>query len=106
MVGIRSYEGVLARFEQEGFRVGPHKAYLIARDALHAHPILVSDMDPNLAERLLFTPAATIDGALERVLSELPSDARIGIMPRASSTIPYIANQPLQPASRRNGSAD
>jgi nickel-dependent lactate racemase len=91
MAGMRSHGEILARFERESFRVGPHKAYLIARDACQVRPILVSALDSIQVRRLLFTPAATIDAALEHVLPGLPSGGRIGILPKASSTIPYIA---------------
>jgi nickel-dependent lactate racemase len=90
----RSHQEVLASFERERFRVGPHKAYLIARDARRVRPVLVSDMDPSLVCHLLFTPAANMDEALGHACSRLAPGARIGIMPRASSTIPYIDTQP------------
>jgi nickel-dependent lactate racemase len=90
MVGVRSHQEVLARFKRETFRVGPHKAYLIARDARHVDPILVSDIDASQVRHLLFMPANSVDEALEYARSSLRSSARIGIMPRASSTIPYI----------------
>ncbi|MBC8263604.1 MAG: nickel-dependent lactate racemase [Anaerolineales bacterium] len=91
MEGVRSYEEVFARFEREGFRMGPHKAYQIARDAARVRTFLVSDMEPNFVRRLLLTPAASIDEALTMALPDLPADVRVGIMPRALSTIPYIA---------------
>jgi nickel-dependent lactate racemase len=90
LVGKRSHKEVSDRFARESFRVGPHKAYLIARDAEHLHPILVSDMDSSHVRQLLLTPAASVDEALQQVLPSLPPDPRIGIMPRASSTIPYV----------------
>lgn len=92
LVGKRSVGEVLASFEGEGFRVGPHKAYLLARDAKHVRLVLVSDMNPHQVERLLLTPAASVDAAIGHVLPEWTSDSRIGIMPRASSTIPYVAS--------------
>jgi nickel-dependent lactate racemase len=90
MEGVRSYAEVFARFQREPFRVGPHKALLIARDAARVRVFLVSGMAPDLVHRLLLTPAASIDEALAIALADLPADARVGIMPRASSTIPYV----------------
>lgn len=90
MERVHSYEEVFARFRREPFRVGPHKAFLIARDAARVRVFLVSDMPPELARRLLLTPAANIDEALAFALADLPADGRVGIMPWASSTIPYI----------------
>lgn len=90
MAGLGSYEQVFTKFEQEGFRVGPHKAFQIARDAARLRTILVSSMAPALVRRLLLTPAASIDEALELILPNLPGGAHVAIMPRASSTIPHV----------------
>jgi hypothetical protein len=40
--------------------------------------------------RLLLTPAASVDAALKLALPDLPGQARVGIMPWASSTIPHV----------------
>jgi nickel-dependent lactate racemase len=93
MKGVRSYEEVFARFEREGFHVGPHKAYQIARDAARVRVFLVSDMAPDFVRTLLLTPAPSIDEALAMALSDCSSDVRVGIMPLASSTMPYTAGQ-------------
>jgi hypothetical protein len=47
-------------------------------------------MAPGFVRRLLLVPAGSIDAALRLALPELPTEARVGIMPRASSTIPYV----------------
>jgi nickel-dependent lactate racemase len=93
MVGVHSCDEVFARFEREGFQVGPHKAYQIARDAARVRVILVSEMAPELVRRLLPTPAESIGEALGLALPDLPAHARVAIMPRASSTIPLALNQ-------------
>jgi nickel-dependent lactate racemase len=98
--GSRSYEAwlqdmstneqVLARFEGEEFRVGPHKAYQIARDAVRLRVLLVSNMAPERVRRLLLTPVDDIAQALEWTFPRLPAGARIGLLPQASATIPYL----------------
>jgi nickel-dependent lactate racemase len=93
MKGVRSYEEVFARFKREGFHVGPHKAYQIARDAARVRVLLVSGMAPGFVRTLLLTPAPSIDEALAIALSDCASDVRVGIMPLASSTIPYTVGQ-------------
>lgn len=90
MDGVHSHEEVLARFQREPFRVGPHKALLIAHDAVRVRVLLVSDIDPDIARHLLLTPVTSIDQALAMAASDLPLDARVGIIPRASSTIPCV----------------
>jgi nickel-dependent lactate racemase len=92
--GMRSHEEVLNRFQREPFHVGPHKAFLMSRDAARVRVILVSMMAPALVRRLLLTPAPSIDEALDLVLPGLPGNARVGIMPRASSTIPLVQPGP------------
>jgi nickel-dependent lactate racemase len=89
MQGVHSHEDVFARFERETFRVGPHKALLISRDAARVRTFLVSEMAADLVRSLLLTPANSIDGALQLALPDLQADARVAIMPRASSTIPF-----------------
>ncbi len=87
---MRSMEEVFDRFRREGFRIGPHKAYQIARDAWRARLFLISEMDTDFVERLLITPAADIPSILAARLPDLPPHARIGIMPWANATIPVM----------------
>ncbi len=88
MEGVTSCEAVFEKFKREGFRVGPHKAYLIARDASRLRALMLSRMPPDLVRRLLLHPVASLDEALALALSDLPRGARVGVMPMANSTIP------------------
>ncbi len=104
---ITSHEAVLARYAGEGYRIGPHKAYLLSRDAQRVHLTFVTEMAPDLARRLLLNPAATRPGmaaqhqlqaALAAVLPRLAHrpgspvrQPRIGVMPWANATIPVLA---------------
>ncbi len=83
-----SLEQVVERFMAEGFRIGPHKAYQIARDALRLNLILVSDMPPAFVRSLLLTPADSLEAALAQALASLPPQARIAVLPHAASVIP------------------
>ena len=89
--GIRSHDDVFERFSREGFRVGPHKAFQISRDASRVHVSLVSEMDDAHLRRLLLTPAPHLQTAIERALEDMPADARIGVMPAANATIPVLS---------------
>ncbi len=93
MEDVSSHEEVLTRFQREAFRVGPHKALLITRDAVRVRVLLVSDMASDFTHRLLLTPVTSIDEALAIALSDLPANAWVGIMPLASFTIPYVCAQ-------------
>ena len=84
---MRSHEAVFERFEREGFRVGPHKAFQISRDAARIHTMLVSDLDDDLVRVLLLHPQPDLQTAIDRALERLPSDARIGVMPAANATM-------------------
>lgn len=90
VAGMTSYEAVFERFEREGFRVGPHKAFQIARDAARVRVRLLSEMPPAFVASLLLTPAPDIETALAAALADLPSQPRIGIMPWANATIPRL----------------
>ena len=91
MAAAGAPQDVVTRFEREGFRMGAHKAFLFARSLLKARTYLVaSGIAPEQALKLHLTPAPTIANALAAALRETNGVPRIGIMPRASSTIPRI----------------
>jgi hypothetical protein len=94
---MTSYQAVLARYRREGYRIGPHKAFQIARDASRVRLMTVSDMPADFARRLLLNPVgsrtgmssqAQLDAALAQVLLDSPANVRIGVMPWANATIP------------------
>ena len=90
MHGMESWEQVIARFETQGFKLGFHKAYQIARDARQRQVILVSQMDPERVRRLLLQPASNLEEAVAMLPAEVRR-GRVAVMPRASATIPFAA---------------
>jgi nickel-dependent lactate racemase len=88
MAAAQSHEEVLARFEREPFQVGPHKAFLVARDAIRVRVFLVSQMPPQIVRHLLLTPADTVEDALVSALPDLEPGVRLALMPQAFATIP------------------
>lgn len=88
--GFHRHEEVIAAFVAEGFRVGPHKAYQIARDASRLRVQLLSSMDPDFVRLLLLEPIDDLQAALDVVLAQLAPGARIGVMPAANATIPVL----------------
>ena len=94
MLGKRSYPEVLERFSAEGFRIGPHKAYQIARDASRMHLLFCSGMDEGLSRALLLNPVKDLQAAVGLALPDLRPGERIGVLPHASSTIPYLEGIP------------
>lgn len=90
MRGKHSYEQVLGRFSEEGFHIGAHKAYQIARDAVRFRLLSVTDMEPDFARFLLLNPVRGLQEAVDLAVADLGPGCRIGVMPAASSTIPYV----------------
>lgn len=87
-----SYDDVFEQFAAEGFRVGPHKAYQIARDASKLHVHWKTEMPPNYARKLLLEPVNDLQSALDDALNALPDDAHIGVMTLANATIPALTD--------------
>ena len=88
---MTSYQAVLARYRREGYRIGPHKAFQIARDASRVRLMTVSDMPADFARRLLLNPVGSLDEALALARRDLPPHPRVGVMPVANATIPALA---------------
>ncbi|MGM0373088.1 MAG: nickel-dependent lactate racemase [Chloroflexota bacterium] len=88
MVNTPSLDAILDRFQKAEFRVGPHKAYLFARDASRISFYIISDMEAEDVMRLHLTPQRDLPSALETLLPALPPEAHIGIIPHGNATIP------------------
>jgi len=91
VLGMTSHEAVLERFKREGFRIGPHKAFQISRDASRERVLMVTEIPPDFVKRLLLTPYPSLDAALEEAVKNLPAGSRIGVMPWANTTIPLLS---------------
>lgn len=89
-LGKSSYAEVLEQFRSEGFHIGPHKAYQIARDACNIRLLFCSEMDEDLARALLLNPVRDIQNAIDVALKDVQSGEHVGVMPHASSVIPYL----------------
>lgn len=89
-LGPRSHASVIEQFQREGFRIGPHKAFQIARDAVQVNLRWLSDMERELAELLLLNPISDLQSAVDAALAELGPAARVGILPLANATIPAL----------------
>lgn len=94
MAGARSFEEVYAKFRQQGFEVGPHKALLVGRDAQRVKIIIVSDIPAETVRGILLTPAGSPAEALALALENLceaPHEAiRAVVLPIATITVPEI----------------
>ena len=88
--GIHTPQEVFAKFEREGFRIGPHKAFQIARDVSRANIIAITDLQAEKSKQFLLTPADNPQHALELAAQWLPKDPKIAILPKATQTIPIL----------------
>jgi lactate racemase len=69
---MRSFE----KFQKQGFRVGPHKAFQIAREAGRVNLLLVSDLPHDLVRKFFFTPVDSLQQAYSAALTALPPKPR------------------------------
>ncbi len=90
MQDIHAFPEVFEKFKREGFRVGPHKAFQVAREGIRIQIVLVSDMDAGLVSKLLLTPANDLKEAFAKVQGGMSPATQIAVMPRATNTIPII----------------
>jgi nickel-dependent lactate racemase len=102
--GKRTRQEVLDAFRAEGFRIGPHKAFQLARDTEQARLVVCSEMPDEMARQLLLEPGGSLRAAVRGVLADLAAGERIAVLPHAASTIPYLdlepaAVRPADPAS-------
>jgi nickel-dependent lactate racemase len=87
---LYSHEDVIKQFSAESFRVGPHKAYQLSRDASQVNLLLVSEMDAELARSALLQSCATLQEAVDRMLNNSVVGACVTVMSAANATIPVI----------------
>jgi hypothetical protein len=55
--------------------------------------MVYSELDESLAQALLLNPVKDLQSAVDAVLADLKPDERVGVLPRASSTIPYLTKK-------------
>lgn len=72
------------------FQIGAHKAYAVSRLTKKAEFVVVSALTNELAELLLFTPAADIEAALTLAFRKFGPNPSITLMPAGSLTVPLI----------------
>ncbi len=85
-----SHAQVLQQFSAEGFRIGPHKAFQIARDASRVKMMFCSEMNEKLSHKLLLNPVSELQTAIDLAIAAMKPGELVGVMPHASSTIPFL----------------
>jgi len=74
------------RFGRE-YEFGGHKAAFLAKESIQHHLILVSALPIDRAKMCFFTPAATLEEALELARARQGRDARMLVMPHGNLTL-------------------
>lgn len=80
----------IERALRKNFVLGGHKAFAISRLGKKAEFILVSSLKPEYARSMLFTPAASVEEALDIARRKLGQNAKIILMPDGSYTVPRL----------------
>ena len=83
----------MEKFKEEGFRIGPHKAFLFARDARSINLVFCSEVAQDLARSLLLNPCTDLQGAVDEAVTDLSPDDKIAVMPHAATVVPALINE-------------
>ncbi len=87
MTGLQTPSEVMEKFSSMEFRVGPHKAFQVAR-LLSEHPIyLLSELQPGLVSRLLMQPISRVEDVVARLIEQAERPLTAAILPHATTTI-------------------
>ena len=85
-----SPKDALDRIEKK-FVVGYHKAAKMAEVGLWAQTWAVTDLEPQLLEKIFIRPFSTLQSALDEARKEKGKDAKVLILLDGSLTIPYVS---------------
>ena len=90
-----SNQAIINDFKNGFFKIGPHKAYQIAREAERVNIILISDVPPGKVKGWKLTPGnpKELSKIIKHCTSNLLTKARIGILPAASRTMTELINE-------------
>jgi len=88
MQGKHSFSEVMDGFSRIPFEIGPHKAYLLARQGLRYSISLRSSMDDEMVRTLLLKPLPS----LQQVLNDfdISTGKRIALLPYGGLTVPDV----------------
>lgn len=84
---------IIRRLKTEGFNMGAHKAYQLARFMVKANIVLVSNLPRELVESMHLHTAANLEDAYREALDIVGSDARVVVCPYAAATLPDLSPQ-------------
>jgi lactate racemase len=91
MKDVNSPDEAIHKFQSEEFRIGPHKAFQLAKQAKRVHIGLVSSMDSSTCEQFFCTPINVDNFSTFPKLNSL--ECEVAIMPDAVATIPHLLSK-------------
>jgi len=83
-------EQIIERLKREGFNMGAHKAYQLARFMVKANLILVSKLPQELTKRMHLKTAPNLEQAYREALEITGPDARVIVCPQAAASVPVL----------------
>jgi len=83
-------DDVLRIYEQEGFKLGGHKAVYLAKDRKRIDLALQSELDDDLVRRFFMIPMSDPSEALDLARERFGEAFRVLVMPHAASTFPVL----------------
>lgn len=92
ITAAESHEAVIHDFLSGYFKVGPHKAFQIARDAVRVKIVLISSLPPWDVKRWKLTPSQPekLQDLLDWLIPQLPRNPRIAVLPAATRTMAKV----------------
>jgi nickel-dependent lactate racemase len=90
MQGVTNIQQVFRNFRSQGFSVGPHKAFQIARLLDNHRIFLHSSLPDDLVTSLLLEPVHVNHLDILKIIPEIPLNPKIAILPFATACIPKI----------------
>jgi len=84
-----SLEDVSRHFSNEKFEIGPHKAYLLARQASRNRIIIVSSIPSTILQKTHLEFASSLSEAMDLIFASLPPKPALAVVPYATNTMFY-----------------
>lgn len=85
-------EDVFVILEQEGFKLGGHKAVYLAKDLARSRIALASEMEDELVQRFFLTPITDPNEAVALARERFGEDFRALVMPHGADTFPLVSD--------------
>ena len=89
MQGLNTVDEVIDKFHHTGFEIGPHKAYLIARQLKRIRISVVSKMPEQLTRMLLLAPLS-LDQVINKVQIAVERGQKVAFLPFGVGTVPRL----------------